>query len=288
MLVTVEEIIKSARKGHYAIGCFLVYNLETALGIARAAKAKQAPIIMGVSESTISYAGLKPITHIVETIAKNEAVNVPIALHLDHGKTFKSVVACIEAGFSSVQIDASNMALDENIRLTNEVVAYGHKQGVWVEGELGEMRGGHGESGVFTGEIPLVNIDDVKKFVDQTSIDLLAAAIGTVHGNYSNERVHFDLLAKIMKLTDVPVVLHGASGLPDDDVANAVKAGICKVNFGTEIKKLFIDTVRETLTQDPKISGVRELMTPTIEAITKLVGEKIDLLGSAGKASMQK
>ncbi|MFA6198524.1 MAG: class II fructose-bisphosphate aldolase [Patescibacteria group bacterium] len=288
MLVSTQEIITAARKNHYAIGCFLVYNLETALGIARAAKAKQAPIIMAVSESTISYAGLKPITHIVETIAKNEAVNVPIALHLDHGKTFKSVVACIESGFSSVQIDASNMALDENIRLTKEVVAYGHKQGVWVEGELGEMRGGHGESGEFKGEIPLVNPDEVKQFVEQTEVDLLAAAIGTVHGDYSNERVHFDLLEEILKITKTPVVLHGASGLPDEDIINAVKSGICKVNFGTEIKKLFIDSVRGTLVTEKNITGVRELMGPTIEAITDLVSAKIDLLGSARKASIQK
>jgi len=285
MLTTTQEIITAARKGHYAIGCFLVYNLETALGIARAAKAKRAPIIMAVSESTITYAGLKPITHIVETIAKNEAVDVPIALHLDHGKTFQSVVTCIEAGFSSVQIDASNMALDENIRLTQQVVSYGHDRKVWVEGELGEIRGGHGETGVFTGEIPLAKIEDVKEFVEQTKVDLLAAAIGTVHGDYSNEYVHFDLLEQIFKITTVPVVLHGASGLSEEDVINSVKAGICKVNFGTEIKRLFIDSVRGTLATEQKIDGIRELMTPTIEAITKLVSDKIDLLGSADKAS---
>jgi ketose-bisphosphate aldolase len=286
MLVTTQEIIADARKNHYAIGCFLVYNLETALAIARAAQIKQAPIIMAISESTIEYAGLLAMAAIIKTIADTEASGAAISLHLDHGKSLESAKACIAAGFSSVQIDASKMNLADNIKTTREVVEFGHQNNVLVEGELGEIKGGHGETGVFAGEIPLAHPDEVKQFVEQTQVDLLAAAIGTVHGDYENERVHFDLLAQIMAITNVPLVLHGASGLPEADVVNAVKAGVGKVNFGTEIKRLFVDSLQQTLTTETKLAGVRELMTPTIVAITKLVGEKIDLLGATGRAKV--
>lgn len=284
MLVATKDIITDARKNGYAIGCFLVYNLETALGIARAAVEAKAPIIMAISESTIEYAGLKPMTHIVSTLAKNEAISIPIALHLDHGKSFETVVECVNAGFSSVQIDASHLAFDENIELTKQAVAYGHDKGIWVEGELGVIKGGHGETGRFEGDIPLVNPAQVKEFVERTGVDLLATAIGTVHGEYSNERIHFDVLEAVRQATTVPLVLHGASGLPENEIAQAVKAGISKVNFGTEIKKMFVDSVRKTLAEKEVVPGVRELMTPTIAAITELTKQNIILLGAAGRA----
>src|SRR3989344_8281666 len=144
MLVHIKDIVKKAKKGGYAVGAFNIHNIESALGVAQAAARAKSPAIIQVSESTIKYIGVKPITHIVSTIAKNVALDVPIALHIDHGKSFNSVLECINAGFSSVHIDASELPLDENISLTKSVVAIAHSKGVWVQGEIGAIKGEHG------------------------------------------------------------------------------------------------------------------------------------------------
>jgi len=203
MLIDAPYLLKKAQKGGYALGAFNIYNLETALGVARAAVASNSPIVVQVSESTIEYAGLKPITHIVSTIAKNEAVSVPVALHLDHGKSFKSVAECIAAGFSSVHIDASSLPFDENVDLTREVVEFAHSKNIWIQGELGAIPGGHGDIGKKSDELPLVDPNQVESFVKKTNVDSLAIAIGTAHGMFENERIHFELLKKVKEKTDV-------------------------------------------------------------------------------------
>ncbi len=283
MLVKTSYLIQKAQKEGYAVGCFVVYNLETALGVALAAVESRSPVIIAVSEFTISFLGLETISQVIMSLAKHQAVSVPIALHLDHGRSYESAKACLDEGFSSVQIDGSHLPFEENIALTQKVVEYGHLKKVWVEGELGAIYGGHGQTGEYKGEIPLVKPSEVSEFVEQTNVDLLAAALGTVHGKFSNERVHFDLLAQLQKITRTPLVLHGASGLPDEEITRAVKAGIAKVNIGTETKRLFIDSIRETLQKNPSLEGPRELMKPTIEAIKNMVMQKFRVLGSANK-----
>lgn len=283
MLIDAPYLIKKAQKEGYALGAFNIYNLETALGVARAAVALGSPIVMQVSESTIEYAGLKPITHIVSTIAKNEAVSIPVALHLDHGKSFKSVVECIAAGFSSVHIDASSLPFDENVSLTNAVVEYAHSKNIWVQGELGAIPGGHGDIGAKSEELPLVDPDEVEQFVKKTNVDSLAVAVGTAHGIFANERIHFDLLAEVRKRTDIPLVLHGASGVPDDQIKKAIKMGINKINVGTAIKVAFTGAIKEMAKKNPDVTDVRKLLTPGIEAVQKVVEKKLKLFGSTGK-----
>lgn len=283
MLVEAAYLLKKAQKEGYALGAFNIYNLETALGVARAAVALNSPIVMQVSESTIEYAGLKPITHIVSTIAKNEAVSVPVALHLDHGKSFKSVSECIAAGFSSVHIDASALAFDENISLTREVVDYAHNKKIWVQAELGAIPGGHGDVGEKSEELPLVDPEQVEEFVRKTNVDSLAIAVGTAHGIFKNERIHFDLLKRVRAKTDIPLVLHGSSGVPDEEIKKAIEIGINKINVGTAIKVAFTKTVRETVEKNPNITDVRKLLNPAIQAVQKVVEHKLELFGSAGK-----
>lgn len=283
MLIDIPYLFKKAQKEGFALGAFNIYNLETALGVARAAVACHSPIVMQVSESTIEYAGLKPITHIVSTIAKNEAVSVPVALHLDHGKSFKSVAECIAAGFSSVHIDASMLPLDENIALTREVVDYAHGHNIWVQGELGEIPGGHGEHGRQSEELPLVDPSQVEEFVSKTHVDSLAVALGTAHGMYENEKIDFDLLEKVRKKTIVPLVLHGSSGVSDEEILQAIKLGIRKINVGTAVKEAFTTAIKETIKNDPDATDIRELLNPAIAAVQKVVEQKLKLFGSAGK-----
>ncbi|PIY95991.1 MAG: tagatose-bisphosphate aldolase [Candidatus Kerfeldbacteria bacterium CG_4_10_14_0_8_um_filter_42_10] len=283
MLTDAPYLIKKAQKGGYALGAFNIYNLETALGVARAAVHLESPIVMQVSESTIEYAGLKPITHIVSTIAKNEAISIPVALHLDHGKSFKSVAECIAAGFSSVHIDASSLPFDENIALTREVVEYAHGKSIWVQGELGAIPGGHGEEGSKYKELPLVDPDQVEEFVKKTGVDALAVAVGTAHGVFKNEEIHFDLLKEVRNRTSLPLVLHGGSGIPDNQVKKAIKMGICIINVGTDIKLSFTSKIKEVVKKNSKVSDVRELMNPAINAVQKVVERKLKLFGSVGK-----
>ncbi len=182
MLVHIKEIAKHAEKNSYAIGAFNVHNIESILAVAQIAVKSQSPAIIQVSEGAIKYMGIKPLTHVVSTVAKNVAAPVPIALHLDHGKTFDSVFECIRAGFTSVHIDASHLPLDENINLTKQVTELAHRKGVWVQGEVGAIMGGHGKIGDKIEDIPIAKVEDVVKFVKETKVDTIAAAIGTAHG----------------------------------------------------------------------------------------------------------
>ncbi|MDP3964417.1 MAG: class II fructose-bisphosphate aldolase [bacterium] len=285
MIVTSEKVIPQAKASRYAVPCFIVYNLETLLGVLRAAQKQHSPVIIGVSESTLEYAGTETAAGMVIRAAEEWAGDVPVVLHLDHGKSLEAVKRCISAGFSSVQIDGSRLPLDENVSLTQAVVQYAHQHDIWVEGELGEIHGGHGQVGdKFQGEIPLVKPEEVADFFERTGVDMLATALGTVHGKFKNEHIHFDLLERVSGVTDVGLVLHGASGLPDGEIAQAVAAGIVKVNIGTETKQLFVSSIRETLSHEDAPAGPRELLTPTVEAIMAMAENRIKLLGSANRA----
>ncbi len=284
MLVGIDVLLKKAKKEGYAVGAFDVYNLETALGLARAAINKNSPIIMMVSETTIKYAGIKPIIHIVSTIAKNLAVSVPVALHLDHGKSFESVSQCIGAGFTSVHIDASSLPFDENIAITKKAAEFAHKNNIWIQGELGPIPGEHIAGQEYKGELPKTDPSLVKQFIKETGIDMLAIAVGPTHGMYTNERIDFTLLKKICKITSIPLVLHGSSGVPDEEIKEAIKIGISKINVGTAIRFAFVEALKKTIKDAPKdLIDVRKILTPSIEAVRKIAEEKIDLFGSANK-----
>lgn len=286
MLVHIKTIVNKAQKGNYAVGAFNTSNLEVTLGIVRGAVVKNSPVIIQVSESTIKYAGLEMITNIVQTLANNEAKNIPVALHLDHGKSFRSISECVRAGFSSVHIDASDLPFEENIALTKQAVDYAHRYGVWAQAELGAMIG---KEGMTVLEIPkdpdsfMTDPSKVKEFVKRTKVDTLAISVGTMHGYFKGkEKIDFPRLEKINKeIPKIPLVLHGASGLIDDDMIGAIKLGVRIINIDTDLRIAFTETLRETLKQTPKsFYDPRKILTPSIDAITKKVEEKIEIFRS--------
>lgn len=287
MLVHIKEIVPRARRDGYAIGAFNTVNLEVTLGIIRAAVAKRSPIIVQVSETTIKYAGLKPITHIVETIAKNEAVNVPVALHLDHGKSFHSVAECISSGFSSIMIDASDLPLDENIVLTKQAVDYARKRDVWAQGEIGRVKGIEEAISVSEREASMTTPEEAMTFVQKTGVDTLAVAIGNVHGIWKMRKgvpkLDLKRLKDISREITIPLVLHGASGLPQDEIQKAIAAGITIINIDTELRLAFTETLRTTLRENQEMYDPREVLTSSIEAIQRVVEEKIEMFGSKGR-----
>jgi len=287
MLAHIKDIIKEAKKGGYAVGAFNVHGLESILGVAQAALRAKSPAIIQVSEGAIKYMGLKPVTHLVTTVAKNIASKVPIALHLDHGKSLDSVFGCIQAGFSSVHIDASHLPLDENIALTKQVVEFGHSKNVWVQGEVGAIVGGHGDLGGKLSNIPIAKLDEVIKFVKDTKVDTIAAAIGTAHGVYDNEDINIPLLRDIKNKTKKVFVLHGGSGINEEKIKMAIQEGVNIINIGSDIKIAFCQTLVELCRKNPKETDPRNLLTPTIKAIEDVVVKHMELFGSANQVDIQ-
>lgn len=284
MLVHIKDLVTASAQGKYILGAFNIHNLETALGVARAAQDMKSPVIIQVSESTIEYAGLKPITHIVTSIAKSMVPDIPVALHLDHGRSFESVSECISAGFSSVHIDASAKPLDENIAVTKQVVEYAHKKKVWVQGEVGVIVGGHGEVGsIDPSDVPLADSEQVRHFVRETGVDTVSAAVGTAHGIFDNEKIHFDLLEEIISGVDIPFILHGGSGVKDDDVRKVLKLGVRIINIGTGVKVAFTRRLIREAKSHSRETDPRRLLNPAIQAVKEVVAEKIQLFGSGGK-----
>ena len=281
MLVHIKDIVKIAQKENYAIGAFNITNFESILAVARAAVKANSAAIIQVSESAIKYMGLKPVTHIVSTVAKNVAAAVPIALHLDHGSSFDAVFECINAGFTSVHIDASSLPLDENIELTRQVVKVAHARRVWVQGEVGAMVGSPGDISARLKKIPLAEPEEVVKFVKATKVDTIAAAIGTAHGIHANEEIVFSLLKAIKKQVKIPFVLHGGSGVADGKIKKAVKEGVNIINIGTDLKVAFCQTLIDTCLKNKKETDPRNLLKPTIVAMEKVIMEKMELFGSA-------
>lgn len=287
MLVHIKTIVKEAQKNKYALGAFNIHSIESVLGVAKAAEEMGSPAIIQVSEGTIKYMGLKPITHIVSTVAKNVATHVPIALHLDHGRSFDSVFECINAGFSSVHIDASHLPIDENISLTKQVVKVARQRNVWVQGEVGAIMGGHGKIDGRIENIPIADPEEVIRFVKETKVDTVAAAIGTAHGVYKNEDINFVLLKQIVNATKIPFVLHGGSGVEIKKIKRAIKEGVDIINIGSDIKIAFSRELIKNCKNNPKETDPRNLLGPTIEAVKKVVCKNMKLFGSSNRIIFQ-
>jgi len=287
MLVHIKEIVEEARKKGFALGAFNVFNLESVLSVAEAAAEKKAAIIIQVSETTIDYAGLKAITHLVKTVARNQAKDAKIAFHLDHGKNFLSVVECIEAGFSSIMMDASNLIFDENVVLTKKAVDYAHRHKVWAQGEIGriveEVR--DIKKMEENPEQFLTEPEEACEFVKKTGVDSLAISIGNVHGPYKMKNgvphLFLDQLRKIKKMVDVPLVLHGASGIKGEEIKKAIELGVVIINIDTEIRMIFRESLIKSLAEAQKINEFdpRKILKPSIEAMRDLVKKKIELFG---------
>jgi len=247
-----------------------------------AAEKEEAPVIIQASQGAIKYAGLNYIVGLVKIAAEN--TKVPVALHLDHGTSFEQVVRCIRYGFTSVMVDGSKYSLEENIALTKKVVEIARAVGVSTEAELGKIGGTEDDVSVSDKDAMMTDPKDVEYFVGHTAVDALAVAIGTAHGQYKfKPELDFERLDRIKKLVDIPIVLHGSSGVPDEDIVRAISLGVRKVNIDTNIREAFVKGVRNAV-KDPKEIDPRKLLGPAREEMTNIVRKKIRLFGSQGKA----
>ena len=282
-LVSMTEMLKKAKEGHYAVGQFNINNLEWTQAVLQAAVENNSPIILGVSEGAGKYmGGPVAVVGMVNGLLEAMDVKVPVALHLDHGSSVDVCKQYIDAGFSSVMFDHSHYPIDENIALTKEVVAYAHPKNVSVEAEVGTVGGT--EDGV-TGGIKYADLEECKRMVSEGQVDALAAALGSVHGTYAGEPVlGFDEMLAISEATGAPLVLHGGSGIPEFQIKKAIERGHAKINVNTELQQQRTAAVRAKLAADSEVYDPRKVIAPGKEAIVKTTKEIMDMFGSTGKA----
>jgi len=281
-LVTLKEVLKGTRENGYAVGAFNFNSYEDAQGIINGAVAKKAPVIVMASMGAVKYIGLKTTAYMIKGMA--ESVDIPVCLHLDHATDHDMIKACINAGFTSVMIDASMKSYEENIAETSSVVEYASKFGCSVEAELGKVGGKEDNVDTDEPEAAFTDPADVPRFVRETGLDALAIAIGTVHGFYKSEpKLDFERLAAIAKVTDVPLVLHGGTGVPVEDFKKAIKLGMSKINVGTELKATYAKAVRESLAAKPNEIDPRKFMGAVKDRCSEVVQEKIDIFGCANR-----
>ena len=282
-LVSMTEFLPKAKAGKFAVGQFNMNNLEFAKAITEAAMAEKSPFIFGVSEGALKYMGLEYTVAIAQAAAKESGL--PIALHLDHGSSFEVAMKCIRAGFTSVMFDGSHYPLEENIRLTKEVVKAARAMGVSVEGELGTIGGVEDDISVDDADAMLAKPEEAIRFYEETGVDCLAIAVGTAHGMYKGEvKIRYDIIEQVAKAIPVPVVLHGGSGVPDESIRRAIQAGVGKINVNTENQIACTNTIREILSKDAKLYDPRKYLGPAKQAMVEVVREKMRLFGSSGQA----
>ena len=249
MLVTTKEMLLKAQEGNYAVGAFNVENMEMVMAVIAAAEELNAPVIMQTTPSTVKYAGLDYYLANVATAAKN--AKVPVAMHLDHGSSFSLAMQALRQGYTSIMIDGSHSVFEENIAITKSVVDACKPSNIPVEAELGKVGGK--EDDLDGGDGGYTDPKEALEFVQKTGVNSLAVAIGTAHGVYKGEpKLDLDRLVEIRKIVDVPLVLHGASGLSEEAVKESIKRGICKVNFATELRIAYTDGVKELLEEKPE------------------------------------
>lgn len=279
MYTTSKEMILTAREGHYAVPAFNAENMEMVQAIVEAAEEAKSPVIIQTTPTTVNYIKREMAYAMVRAVA--DKASVPVALHLDHCEKYEDVVSAMEAGYSSVMIDASKLPYEENVEVTRKVVETAEKYGATVEAELGTVGGkedGHSASVMYT------DPDEALDFATRTGVDIFAVAIGTAHGFYKGEpKLNFELLAKLREIISVPLVLHGGSGIPDEMIRKTIELGISKVNFATELRAAMTKSVREALT-DEAIIDPKKFMGKGRTAVHDLCIHKIKLCGSDGKA----
>ncbi len=287
MLVSAKEMLNKAKAGHYAVGQFNINNLEWTKSILLAAEETRSPVILGVSEGAGKYmTGYKTVVGMVNGMLEELNISVPVALHLDHG-SYEGCYKCIEAGFSSIMFDGSHYPIEENVEKTKELVKVATGKGMSIEAEVGSI-GGEEDGVIGKGECA-----DPKecKAVADLGVTMLAAGIGNIHGKYPEnwEGLSFDTLDAIQQLTgDMPLVLHGGTGIPDDMIKKAISLGVAKINVNTECQLAFADATRKYIEAGKDLEGKgfdpRKLLAPGAEAIKDMVITKIKLFGSEGKA----
>jgi fructose-bisphosphate aldolase class II len=285
-LVSMKDMLHKALEGQYAVGQFNLNNLEFTQAILQAAQEEEAPVILGVSEAYIPYMGGLPcITGMVKALIEHYGFTVPVALHLDHGSTFEVCVRALQAGFTSVMIDASHHSLGANIEVTQRVTQIAHVLGATVEAELGRITGREDDLVVDEAEGMYAVPEECFKLVYQTGIDCLAPALGSVHGPYRGQpKLGFERMGEIQRLTGLPLVLHGGSGLPDSEIRQAIQLGTCKINVNTDNQSACTAAIRSYLNEHPEAYDPRNYLIPARDAIKESVKAKIRLFGSSGKA----
>lgn len=273
-MINATELLRAAKKNKKAIPQFNINNLEWTKYILEECNRLSQPVILGVSEGAIKYmGGYNVVVQMVKSLITDLEIKIPVVLHLDHGSSIESCEKAINAGFTSVMIDASKFPLAENIKITNAVIALAHPENVSVEAEVGQVGGQEDE---LTADLAYAKVDDCQEFIKQTQVDFFAPALGSVHGFYQGEpKLDFERMNKISELCDVPLVLHGGTGIPDDMIKHAISCGIAKININTELQAVWAQAVREKLTADNEVYDPRKIIGAGEQSIKTAIQEKL-------------
>ena len=282
-LESMTKMLRKAFDEHYAVGQFNINNVEWTSAVLEEAEKTRTPVILGVTSSAAKYmGGWHTVVGLVKGLMEDLKITVPVALHVDHGGSFEVCKDAIDAGFTSVMIDGSKLPIDENIAVVKKVVDYAHERGVSVEAELGKV-GGQEDNVV--AETMYADKDECVRMVKETGIDFLAPALGSVHGPYHGEpKLGFKEMKEIAEATNIPLVLHGGSGIPNEQLRMAIDRGTAKININTECQQAWTAIVREVLAKDPKVYDPRKIIGPGREGIKEVVRTKATIFGSLGKA----
>ena len=283
MLVTTKEMLLDAQAGHYAVGAFNVESLEFVMAVIKAAEDKKSPVIMQTTPGTVKYANLDYFAAMCKVAA--DAASVPVAIHLDHGDGFDRCVQAMHAGYTSVMIDGSHVPFEDNIALTASVTKVAAPLGIPVEAELGKVGGKEDDGPAVEGENPYTDPDEAEEFVARTGCGSLAVGVGTAHGVYKGTpHIEQGILKEIRSRLEIPLVLHGTSGVPDDQVAEAIRNGICKVNYATELRQAFTRGFMGYMADNPGCFDPKKPSKPGMQEIYGVVASHMDNLGSTNKA----
>ncbi|MBQ7169594.1 MAG: class II fructose-1,6-bisphosphate aldolase [Synergistaceae bacterium] len=281
MLVTTREILADAQRNKYAVGAFNVENMEMVLAVLNAAEETQSPVIMQTTPGTVKYAGAD--MYFAQVRAAARRTKIPVACHLDHGSSFAIAVQAFRAGYTSIMIDGSKLPFEENIALTKSVVEICHAANIPVEAELGRV-GGKEDGLDNSGDNPYTDPDEAALFVERSGCDSLAVAVGTAHGVYKGTpQINFDVLARIREKVDIPLVLHGTSGVPDDQVIRCVSMGMCKVNYATDLRIAYTYGVKRYMKENPGVFDPKKYGSYGMEEVKRYVTGRMQVIGSCGR-----
>ncbi len=283
MLVTTKDMLLRAREGRYAVGAFNVESLEFVMAVVAAAEAKRSPVILQTTPGTVKYASLDYFAALCRVAA--ESSSVPVAIHLDHGDGFDRCIQAMHAGYTSVMIDGSHVPFEDNIALTASVTKVAGPIGIPVEAELGKVGGKEDDGPAVEGENPYTDPDEAEEFVARTNCSSLAIGVGTAHGVYEGTpHIEQSVLKAIRSRLEIPLVLHGTSGVPDDQVAEAIANGICKVNYATELRQAFMRGFMGYMGNNPDVFDPKKPAASGMAAMQAIVESHMDNLGSTDKA----
>lgn len=282
MIVNAKKMLEDAKVNKYAVPHFNINNLEWTRYILEECNRLKSPVILGVSEGAIRYmGGYKVVANLVKNLDEELNIQIPVAIHLDHGSSVESCKKAVDAGFTSVMIDASKYSLEENIDMTKQVVEYARIKNITIEAEIGHIGGSEDN---MSSEIAYAKVDDAVKLYNETKIDFLAPALGSVHGLYKGEPcLDFDKMKEISEKTNIPLVLHGGTGIDDEKLTKAIASGICKVNINTELQIAWTKAVRKFLSEDTKAYDPRTVIKSGEQSMKQAIEHKVNVLGSINR-----